>query len=179
MTMHRRTLLKNAILIGGGVLFMPACSNQPGKKAAAWKHLSLSATEETLLAEIVETLLPATDTPGAKALELDQFVLMMVDDCYPPDQQVAFIQGLRQTEALAGKLYGRSFSKCPTADRVKVLQALPKQGAATEQFYKLLRELTREGYLKSKYVMTELLPYELVPGRYNGYVLLKPQPAKS
>lgn len=176
--MNRRTLLKNAIIVGGGILFMPACGpSEEKKKASAWKHLSLTAAEEALVGEMVETLIPATDTPGAKALEIDRFVLMMVDDCYPKDQQAGFVKGLQQSPAVAEKLFHRSFDKCSTEEKIKVLQALPAHTAETGQFYNLLRDLTREGYLKSKFVMTKLLPYELVPGRYNGYVLLKQQTA--
>jgi hypothetical protein len=176
--MNRRTLLKNAIIVGGGILFMPACGpSEEKKKASAWKHLSLTAAEEALVGEMVETLIPATDTPGAKALEIDRFVIMMVDDCYPKDQQAGFVKGLQQSSEVAEKLFHRSFDKCSTEEKIKVLQALPAHTAETGQFYNLLRELTREGYLKSKFVMTKLLPYELVPGRYNGYVLLKQQTA--
>lgn len=175
--MNRRTLLKQAIILGGGLVFIPACGGKEEKKVSVWKHLTLSAGDESLVGEMVETLIPATDTPGAKALEIDRFVLMMVDDCYPKDQQAGFIKGLQQSQSVAEKLFQRSFEKCTTGEKIKVLQALPTHSAETGQFYKLLRELTREGYLKSKYVMTKLVPYELVPGRYNGYVLLKQQTA--
>jgi gluconate 2-dehydrogenase subunit 3-like protein len=175
--MNRRTLLKNAIILGGGMVFIPACGNRQEKPTIAWKHFSLSAGEEDLVAEMTETLIPATDTPGAKALEIPHFVLMMVDDCYSKDQQVSFVKGLQQTTAVAEKLFHRSFEKCGMAERFKVLQTLPTHTKDTALFYKLLRELTREGYLKSKYVMTKLVPYELVPGRYNGYFPLKQQQA--
>lgn len=173
--MNRRTLLKNAIILGGGIVFMPACGGpaEEKKKAAAWKRLSLSVADEALIAEMVETLIPATDTPGAKVLEIDHFVLMMVDDCYPKDQQTAFVKGLQQSQAVADQLFHRPFEKCSTEEKIKVLQALSTHTGETGQFYKMLRELTREGYLKSKFVMTKLLPYELVPGRYNSHVLLK------
>ena len=175
--MNRRTLLKNAIILGGGIVFMPACGGKEEKKTSAWKHLTLSAADESLVSEMVETLIPATDTPGAKALEIDRFVLMMVDDCYPNDQQAGFIKGLQQSRSVAEKLFHRPFEKCTTEEKIKILQALPTHTTETDQFYKLLRGLTSEGYLKSKYVMTKLVPYELVPGRYNGYVLLKQQTA--
>lgn len=175
--MNRRTLLKNAIILGGGMVFIPACGNRQEKTTTAWKHLSLSPGEEDLVAEMTETLIPATDTPGAKALEIPHFVLMMVDDCYPKDQQTGFVKGLQQTEGVAEKLFNQSFKKCRPEEKVKVLQALPTHTEDTALFYKLLRELTREGYLKSKYVMTKLVPYELVPGRYNGYFPLKQQQA--
>jgi len=175
MVMNRRTLLKNVIIAGGGMLFIPACGSRPERTATAWKHLSLSAEEEDLVAEIAETLIPATDTPGAKALEIPRFVLMMVDDCYAKDQQAGFVRGLQQTTRVSEELFQRPFEKCDLKERFKILQALSAHSKDTALFYKMLRELTREGYLKSKYVMTKLVPYELVPGRYNAYFPLKKQ----
>ncbi|HEY0177238.1 MAG TPA: hypothetical protein VGC08_12725, partial [Pedobacter sp.] len=41
------------------------------------------------------------------------------------------------------------------------------------RFYQIMKDRTIDGYLNSKYVMTSLIIYELVPGRYNGYFPVK------
>lgn len=173
MNIHRRALLKNAIIIGGGILFLPACSNEEGGKITSWKHFSLPEEKVKLMAALVDTLIPPGDTPGASSLEVHRFVLMMIDDCYPADKQKAFIKGLEETDVVAKKLFNRSYQSCSAEEKINVLKALPGHSSDTATFYKLLREQTKEGYLKSKYVMTKLVPYELIPGRYNGRFPLK------
>jgi hypothetical protein len=39
----------------------------------------------------------------------------------------------------------------------------------------MAKALTINGYMTSKYVMTNITKYELVPGRYNGFAPVKTQ----
>lgn len=48
----------------------------------------------SLLNEIAETIIPATDTPSAKAAKLGHFMALMVKDCYSPKDQNIFIDGI-------------------------------------------------------------------------------------
>ena len=95
--MQRRELLKTiAALTGaafiGGDLFLAGC------KSGATKA-SFSATDIALLNEIAETIIPATDTPGAKAAKVGEFMKTIVTDCYNEKQQLAFGAGLAGFDA--------------------------------------------------------------------------------
>src|SRR5579872_7009284 len=46
------------------------------------------------LDEVAETILPATKTPGAKEAKTGAFMAMMVTDCYTPEQQKVFYEGM-------------------------------------------------------------------------------------
>lgn len=118
-------------------------------------HIKLNKADEDLLAELTESLIPKTDTPGAKDLNLHLFVMKMVDDCASPEEQKAFIDGLKGAETIKGK---------GLKDMQTYLAALP----AEDVFFQLLKRRTVQGYLNSEYVMKNKLVYELVPGRYNG-----------
>ena len=58
------------------------------------KDLNFTAEDLAFLDEIGETIIPTTDTPGAKATKIGEFIQMMVKDCYDADQQTTFINGL-------------------------------------------------------------------------------------
>ena len=63
--------------------------------------------EERMLQLVVETIIPSTDTPGAKELNVDQFVLLMVNDCHSEKDQIAFYSGLHSMDAFVEKGFGQ------------------------------------------------------------------------
>ena len=86
-TMKRRQLLQRLTVATAGALLLPACVADPKKVSIALNRLKITADEETLLADLADTLIPTTDTPGAKAVGAHLFALVMVDDCQPIDKQ--------------------------------------------------------------------------------------------
>lgn len=166
------------MIIAGGIAILPSCSKdkEKGKASIQLNNLDIDAEQEKLLAEVSETFIPATDTPGAKALNLHLFVLKMVDDCHDKSDQENFVAGLNQLEKLSEKRFDKSFLNCSVVERGEILKEIEKSKNSSDkvfQFYKIAKDRTIQGYLNSKYVMTELIPYELVPGRYNGYFPVK------
>ncbi|KAA5548847.1 gluconate 2-dehydrogenase subunit 3 family protein [Adhaeribacter rhizoryzae] len=171
--MKRRTALKSLALVMGGTIALPAW-------AKAWNADILSSNsnwlvspdQQALLAEIVETIIPATNTPGAKDLGVHRFILTMLTDCYEKSAQNRFVEGLKELDETVRASYGKSFVTCTPAQRLEILKAreevakiLPPE---KEPFFPFLKNITIQGYLNSEYVMREVYKYELVPGRYNG-----------
>lgn len=174
--MERRSALKNLVNIAGGIMILPACSKNKSKASIQLNKLDISAYQERLLAEICETLIPETDSPGSKSLNLHLFVLKMVDDCYEKVDQENFVDGLGKVDKLTRDRFDKSFINCSVDQREEIMKSIESIKGFPEQiyyFYKITKERTIQGYLNSKYVMTEKLKYELVPGRYNGYFPVK------
>ena len=77
--MERRTVIKTISLSLGSLASLPTW-------AAGWSHRIFDETRsfdnEKLLAALVETFIPTTDTLGAKGLGVHQFVQKMIADCY-------------------------------------------------------------------------------------------------
>jgi hypothetical protein len=168
--MKRRTLLKCFLVVAGGTAVLPSCLHKESKASILLKNLSVTAEEETMLAEFAETLIPATATPGAKDTYSHLFALRMLDDCSEKEEQQAFIKGLKAVEEMVQANYKTSFTKATPAQRAAILTLLEnKKGTADAQaFYKQMKNLTIQGYLTSKPVMGDIFRYELVPGRYNA-----------
>jgi hypothetical protein len=176
--MKRRTALRSLALVMGGTIALPAW-------AKAWNVEMLAATpnvlaapnQQALLAALVETIIPATDSPGAKALGVHLFILKMLADCYEKTEQTRFLNGLDELEKTVQSGYGTSFMACSETQRLAFLQGLEEaaeSGAAGEKpFFPFLKNMTIQGYLNSEYVMRDVFKYELVPARYHGCVPVK------
>lgn len=175
--MERRTAIRDLLFLAGGITFLPACLNSSGKASIALKNIDLTDHQQALLAEIASTIIPQTDTPGAKELGAHLFVLKMVDDCYDKQDQQDFVLGLSTLEQETKKRFNKSFADCSTQQREQLLQAVENNEAMPAEvysFYKIMKEKTLQGYLTSKYVLMDIMKYEMVPSvSYNGYYPVK------
>jgi len=170
--MKRRTAIKQFLIIAGGIAILPACSNDAKKASIALQYLNIDADQEMLLAELVEAIIPKGDSKGAKDLNLHLFVLKMIDDCHPEEEQKKFMEGLKEMDVLSQKRYNTIFVSTAPEEKQELLHAIQSEDqdtAKVAEFYRLTKRRTIQGFMNSKYVMTDLKKYELVPGRYNGY----------
>jgi hypothetical protein len=124
--MDRRELIKMiALLTGGAVVgaeaFLTGCKNAD--------TVSTAFTEKDVayLDEVAETILPATNTPGAKAAKVGQFMTVIVNDCYDDNDQKTFHEGMKQLNDASDKKYGHSFMKATPQERHDLLVDLDKE----------------------------------------------------
>jgi len=172
--MQRRSAIKNLALTIGGTIVLPAWANAWSKESLQNNTFKISYTKEALLAEIVETIIPKTDTPGAKELGADKFILKMVADCYDKKSQDIFTKGLVSVDELSKKEYAKTFVEIDSKQKLDILKKMStSQNSDDKGFIQLVKGLTIDGYLVSEYVMTNLRIFEMVPGRYHGCVPIK------
>jgi hypothetical protein len=126
--MDRRSVIKNLALIIGGAVLLPSCLHKDGISYVQLKHIALDEDQQTLIADICETIIPKTNTPGARDLNLPQFVLKMLDDCYNKDGQLAFVTGLNEFKILVKKRYDKDFSDLDVKDKVAILTEVENSG---------------------------------------------------
>lgn len=127
--MNRRELLKMMLVLtgtaitGGDALAMLV---NHGDKTLSELTL-LSELDIALLNEIGETIIPATDTPGAKAALVAQFMHRIVVDCYPEKSRLAFVAGLKEFTASCQREQGCTYLACTPEARHAFLQKLETQ----------------------------------------------------
>jgi hypothetical protein len=171
--MKRRSAVKNLGMTFVGLVSLPAW-------ALGWTPESigqpgiLPVTDENLLAEIVETIIPETDTPGAKSLKVHQFVMRMVNDCYGELEQESLKQGILKTNQLAEQAFNKPFAACDAPQRTKVFTLMSNSAdPAVKQFADMIKNLTIQGYMNTEYVLVHLNDYKMAPGFYHGCVPIK------
>lgn len=170
--MNRRAAIKTALAIATGFAILPRHLRSANGPSIKLSELRIGSVDESLLAEVVETLIPATDTPGAKELKVHLFVLKMLDDCHGAEDQRAFEAGLGQLDGYAQELTGKPFAGGDSVARENVLSSLSRKDLVSPElwsFNRLMRRRAIEGYRESEYVMTHLLPHRMIPAPYDGY----------
>lgn len=170
-------MLKTMAVAAGGLISLPAWAKGWTSETVRSTHPFLTPGQDELLAEVAETIIPATDTPGAKALNINQFIRKMVADCYDKTAQENLRKGLDAVDAQAQKTFGKPFAQGDVTQRTALLMQLAQSTDQTQKdFYSLVKGLTIRGYMNSEYVMTNLTHYQMAPGHYYGCV---PVPAKA
>lgn len=136
-----------------------------------------------LLDEIAETILPETDTPGAKAAGVGAFMALMVGDAYAAGDQKIFQAGLASLDTRCRESFGRGFLGAKAGERLSLLEALDaeqfdymreKADKAPAHFFRMMKELALLGYFTSEIGYTKAMRYRETPGRYDPCVPLEP-----
>ncbi|MBB3836780.1 hypothetical protein FHS57_000762 [Runella defluvii] len=169
--MQRRSALKSLTAAVGGLMSLPSWAQAWTPETVKGPTL-LTMAEEDTLAEIVETIIPETSTPGAKSLKVHQFALRMINDCYGENAQKNLKKGLADTNSAAQQAYSKSFAACDGKQRLELLKKLA-DNADTKPFVSMIKNLTIQGYQNSEYVMVNIQKYNMAPGFYHGCVPVK------
>ncbi|HWV67212.1 gluconate 2-dehydrogenase subunit 3 family protein [Chitinophaga sp.] len=177
MTVTRRAALRQLLYVSAGMAILPACLQHTSRTSLTLKNIAVDGDQEKMLAELVETIIPATSTPGAKELSAHLFTLIMMDDCYKKEDQQKWLSGMKAFEQAGKKLNGHSFVDSTPAQRealLKTFEAAKDDKDDAAFFYRATKRLTIQAYTSSKYFLTKVNVYELVPARFHGCVPLKP-----
>lgn len=177
--MNRRELIKmigaatGAAFVGGNAL-LAGCTS-----SVTSSDRTFDANDLALLDEIAETIIPRTDTPGAKDAQVGQLMTVMVNDCYSPEDQAIFHNGLAQLQDASMKAKGAKFEDLSPNDRKDLLNSLDEKARhhnathSDTHYFTMMKQLTLFGFFTSKEGATKVLRYEPVPGRYDGCIEYK------
>ena len=153
--------------------------------SVAWEPTFFTQNEAALLAEITETILPPTETPGAKEVGVPQFVDQMAKLLLDTADQDRLKEGLRTVDAQSHTLYGKGFLACTPEEREAILATfdglspspplvlwgiLLDENPPPSPFFQQIKSLSLLGYFTSERVGKELLRYDPVPGGYQGCI---------
>jgi len=173
---NRRVAIQQLLLIWAGVAFLPSCLQHQQKVSIPLTLIHIDPEDENMLAELAETILPKTDTPGARDLSAHLFALKMVDDCYTKANQEKYIQGMKDFESFVTKKTGKSFTENNPSERQAIVSELDQQKSTDDGmafFYQSTKKLTVQAYTTCEYYMTKIRGYKMIPGKFQGCVPLK------
>ena len=177
------SLLGGAALVGQSAMLTACSSDEPEAETGTVEAGLFSDRDISLLDEIAETILPETDTPGAKAADVGAFMALMVTDAYYPADQEIFRQGLATIDERSREATGGDFVSAEANDRLAVLEALDaeqfeymqeKAHDAPTHFFRMMKELALLGYFTSEIGYTQAMRYIETPGRWDPCVPYAP-----
>ena len=148
-----------------------------GCQATSGNLRSLTGTQHELLGVMTEHIIPSTDTPGARAAGVADYIDAMLTDFYEDDDRQRFLSGLAETDAKAESTYGKPFMACTAEEQFALLNELDEMAfpdldamdatakktyeearrANGKPFIATLKELTIAGFYTSEVGATQEL----------------------
>lgn len=176
--LNRRTALERIALMLGGVISAPALATVEGRKLHPNGINTFQPGQDHLLAAIADVIIPDTDTPGAKAAKAEKFIMNVVNDCYAPEEQQHFHQGLAKLEKDCQQKFGKGFEALSLQQKKEALTTCMLEADAERRnnrgkkapapFFFMMKELTTVGYFTSEIGATKALEYLPIPGKFDG-----------
>ncbi|UCC26042.1 MAG: gluconate 2-dehydrogenase subunit 3 family protein [Gemmatimonadales bacterium] len=179
-------LLGGASLVGGSGL-LAACEGADRTSSAGQGIGGFTPEDIALLDEVAETILPETDTPGAKAAQVGAFMALMVTDTYDLGEQEVFRAGMDRVDEECRSDHGLSFLNAGPDQRLALLERLDQEQAEHEarrgtdpgstdrpHYFRMMKELTLLGYFTSEVGCTVAQRYVEAPGRYEPCIPYAP-----
>lgn len=182
-SMTRRQALGRVGVLLGGVVSVPTVAGVlSGCEPVAgpdWTPQTLTSEQNQMVTAIAEILIPATDTPGAGAAQVNRFIDAMLTGSYPAEDRDRFLKGLEAVNARCQDDYGAVFNQCSSKQKLAIVGELddetfgsdaPETNREKPSFFRMMKELTIVGYYTSEVGASQELKTNLVPGRYDGDV---------
>ena len=182
--MNRREALKRTALVMGAAVSASAtaalfsgCRPSGAGTELDWQPEFLTREQGATVREVAERILPATDTPGAKQANVQEFIDLMLRDIYTPDERKIVTTGLEELQQRAQSDHGTAFYDLEAAEMDALLSEYNSAAYADSDgprhWFSYLKELTVIGFFNSELGATEVARYEPVPGAYQGCVPLE------
>ncbi len=167
--MNRRDLIKNIAIISGG-LFVGSNFLLTSCKRDDAGALVLSEDLMKLLTEISDTIIPETETVGAKAVDSAEFIKKVFQDIYSEKEQQDFINALHLINDEAKKTEGKEFVELNAQKRAEIFNKVkdPKNTGFLSMYQMVLF-----AYLTSEKGMQASFRYTPVPGAQHGEIPYK------
>lgn len=180
--MNRREALKQLALLTGSALSLSTVAGFMGGCRATNKDTSLqtlSPAQNELVTEFSERIIPATDTPGAKAANVNQFIDHMLTNWNTEEEKDHFLEGLDHVDKVSNNRHGQDFVELDKGSKIDVMEVLeqealnnpnPKPNTDLKPFFSMMKEFTVVGYYTSEVGATQELKFDPVRGSYNGCI---------
>jgi hypothetical protein len=178
---RRRTIgLLLALPMGGGSIISTAAPEYLARVKQHDTHSDhevLNHYEYRLVAAVSDLMLPTTDTPGALAAGVPQFIDRFLAKWNTAPERDHFLSELRKVDIVAQANQGRSFLQLDVPAQYKVLRQLEEEAMGTpagaplkglKPFFKIMKEYVVVGYYTSEVGVTQELKWTVIPGRYVG-----------
>jgi gluconate 2-dehydrogenase gamma chain len=187
--MHRREALR--IFAAGAVL--PAFSPElvalfrQAQPPAGYALRTLTPHWNDTVVAMIDQILPATDTPGAKGARVNEFIDVILTEWATPEERKDFLDGLAGIDKQSQSLYGKNFSEATSEQQLVQLRAIddavmsnrlirPRHGNTVPKpdtqlqgdFWEVFKRITIHGYYTSEVGFTQELKLQIIPGAQHG-----------
>ena len=197
--MNRRDALR--MLTAGAVL--PALTPelfafyQQAHPAGSYSLRTLSPYQNDTVVAMIDQIIPATDTPGAKATRVNEFIDVILTEWANDEERRNFLDGLDDVDKQSIALFGKDFAAASPAQQLVLLRSMDEaadvarvkqrekkgppfwelQGRDTQMqgdFFTVFKNMTLHGYYTSEVGFTQELKLQIIPGAQHGCTAVGP-----
>jgi hypothetical protein len=195
--MQRREMLR--ILAAGAAL--PALTPdlfaffRSAHPAGGYALRTLNPHQNAAVTMMTDLIVPETDTPGAKAARVNEFIDVILTEWADETERKNFLDGLAGVDKKSNELFGKDFSLASSAQQLALLRAMdeaaafeslsapPRPAGYEDQgrdsqlqgyFFSVFKGITLHGYYTSEIGFTQELKLQIIPGAQHGCVPLGP-----
>jgi hypothetical protein len=187
--MQRRELFR---LLGAGAalpVFDPnlLAAFQDAHPKSTYTLRTLNPHQNATLVTMTDLIIPETDTPGAKAVNVNEFIDLILTEWAHEDERQHFLSGLDDVDKRSNTIFGKNFIEVTPAQQEILLRELdqryamdreeraahpyvrrPHNAQLTGDFFGVVKRMTLYGYYTSEVGFTKELRKEIIPGAYHG-----------
>lgn len=118
-------------------------------QGGTWTPSVLSVEQFETVSQLVELIIPATETPGAKDALVDRYVDGVLESA-PPNMRGEFTAGLDWIDARSRTLFDAPFREATPAQQTELLTRLSASPSSEEatgvEFFEAIKGMTITGY---------------------------------
>ena len=187
--MQRRELFR---LLGAGATLpvfdsTPLAAFQDAHPNSTYTLRTLNPHQNATVVTMTDLIIPETDTPGAKAVRVNEFIDLILTEWAHEDERQKFLSGLEDIDKRSNAIFGKNFIDGTPVQQEAVLSELdqryaidredraahpyvrrPHNAEFTGDFFGVVKRLTLYGYYTSEVGFTQELRKQIIPGAYHG-----------
>jgi hypothetical protein len=153
-----------------------------------YKLRTLNPHQNGTVIVMTDLIIPETDTPGAKAARVNEFIDVILTEWATEEERQNFLNGLAGMDKQSQELFGKDFVEASPTQQVTLLRAMDdlsaneraekreKHGNTVPEldahlkgnFYDIFRNITLHGYYTSEIGFTQELKLQIIPGAQHG-----------
>jgi hypothetical protein len=193
--MQRRDALK--LLFAGGV--SPALPAdvfgffRDSHPASGYALRTLDAHQNDTVVAMIDQIIPATDTPGAKGARVNEFIDVILTEWANDEERGNFLSGLADVDKQSTTLFGKNFADASPDQQLALLRSLDEGAAVArarsdhkkrpapwkpegrdlqmqDDFFTVFKKMTVHGYYTSEIGFSQELKLQIIPGAQHGCI---------
>ncbi len=200
--MQRREALK--LFLAGGVL--PVVPGdlfgffRDSHPASGYALRTLDPHQNELVVAMIDQIIPATDTPGAKGARVNEFIDVILTEWTEwanDEERRNFLSGLADVDKQSNTLFDKDFAAASSEQQLVLLRSLDEAAAVArarsdrktrpplwkpegrdlqmqDDFFTVFKKMTVHGYYTSEIGFGQELKLQIIPGAQHGCVHAAP-----
>jgi hypothetical protein len=188
--MHRRELFRLLSAAAIAPVLSPDLLSlfRQAQPPASYSIRTLSPHQNETIIAMIDPIIPATETPGAKGARVNEFMDVILTDWATADERSRFLAGLNDVDTQSNALFGKNFVEVSATQQLALLHAMddavdwphdivtdrepvPRDERDSQlrgEFFRVFKKMTIHGYYTSEIGFTQELKLEIIPGAQHG-----------